>query len=375
MILLKTLKRYKKALLLLACFLLVASSSASLVGYAESKESTKPVVWEFSSMLPATHYSQVPFQEFATKVEKATEGRLKFKLNWAGSLLAGPETLAAVMKGTINSGFVGTNWHPDLIPYFQVLEFPMGMLPNKPLKTVDDVRAFWLEYLKLFWRDDIEKQMSKHLESKGVKALWGSSMPPIFLYTRKPIDTTDDWKGLKTRSYSALGAEFIKAMGGAPLVLPSGEVYTSWERGLVDAGITAYSSMYGLKWFEVAKVANHWPIQGGVPFYFIVNKDAWDALPKDVWATVERVLKEMDPAKKTFELGWVSEEKAVNEFLTKYKGTIVPVSIEELRAAQEKAIPAYQKVITALRSEGKKLVEVVWGKTWSDKFMDRVLQQ
>ena len=334
----------------------------------------KPIVWEFSSMLPNTHFSQVPFEEFAKRVEEATGGLLRVKLNWSGTLLPGPETLAAVMEGTIQSGFIGTNWHPDLIPDFQVLEFPMALLPDKPLKTTDDIRGFWSDFLDVYSAKDVQTHLRQHLESKGVKALWITSMPPIFVYSQKPIATLDDWKGVKVRTTGPIASEFISAVGGTPVVVSTGEVYTSWERGLVDAGITAYSSMASLKWFEVANVANHWTIQGGAPMCFIASGSAWNALPANIRTTVEQVLSELEPSKMSFELGLPSEEKAVNDLLTQYKGQIVSVSVDNLKAGREKAIPVYKKIIKDLGPGGGDWVKLVWGKEWGDEFLARVLE-
>jgi TRAP-type mannitol/chloroaromatic compound transport system substrate-binding protein len=51
---------------------------------------------------------------------------------------------------------------------------------------------------------------------------------------RKPINSLEDMKGLKMR-IPGLGGEVFSKMGVNPILLPAGEIYTSLERGVIDA--------------------------------------------------------------------------------------------------------------------------------------------
>jgi TRAP-type C4-dicarboxylate transport system substrate-binding protein len=69
---------------------------------------------------------------------------------------------------------------------------------------------------------------------------------------KKPIPPDGDWAGRKirgTRSYHGI----IRALGGAPVVLPPGEIYPALERGVVDGSAWPTSGALGFKWYEVAK--------------------------------------------------------------------------------------------------------------------------
>jgi TRAP-type mannitol/chloroaromatic compound transport system substrate-binding protein len=51
---------------------------------------------------------------------------------------------------------------------------------------------------------------------------------------RKPIESLEDMNGLKMR-IPGLGGEVFAKMGVNPILLPAGEIYTSLERGVIDA--------------------------------------------------------------------------------------------------------------------------------------------
>jgi len=50
-----------------------------------------------------------------------------------------------------------------------------------------------------------------------------------------PLDGVDDLKGLKMRAPEGPIANVFAAFGAAPVNLPSSEVYTSIDKGVVDA--------------------------------------------------------------------------------------------------------------------------------------------
>lgn len=56
----------------------------------------------------------------------------------------------------------------------------------------------------------------------------------VFLHSRKPVRTLEDLKGLKIRTAGAW-LEMVKEMGAAPVTMAAGEIFTSLERGVIDA--------------------------------------------------------------------------------------------------------------------------------------------
>jgi TRAP-type mannitol/chloroaromatic compound transport system substrate-binding protein len=100
-----------------------------------------------------------------------------------------------------------------------------------------------------------------------------------FLHSRKPVRTLDDLKGLKIRTAGAW-LEISKSLGAAPVTMPGAEVYTSLERGTIDA--TEWGTLYENISPGFNKIAKYVIIPGVhqpvAPFEVLINKDAWAKL-------------------------------------------------------------------------------------------------
>src|SRR5436305_1819307 len=71
----------------------------------------------------------------------------------------------------------------------------------------------------------------------------------------------------------------IKALGGVPVVMPMGDVYTSIEKGVVDGGCAPANVMLATKHHEVAKYRVE-PRFGLLVSMIGMNLDRWNKLPK-----------------------------------------------------------------------------------------------
>ena len=95
-------------------------------------------------------------------------------------------------------------------------------------------------------------------------------------YTRRPLSDENDWKGRKIRgvvSYHGV----IRALGGEPVVLPVGEIYSALEKGVVDGACMPAAGMIANKHFEVAKYRME-PTFGSTNVLFAMNMSKWQRL-------------------------------------------------------------------------------------------------
>jgi TRAP-type C4-dicarboxylate transport system substrate-binding protein len=95
-------------------------------------------------------------------------------------------------------------------------------------------------------------------------------------YVRQPLSAQDDWKGRKIRgvvSYHGV----IRALGGEPVVLPIGEIYSALERGVVDGACMPAAGMLANKHYEVAKYRVE-PTFGSTNVIFAMNLAKWQRL-------------------------------------------------------------------------------------------------
>jgi len=99
----------------------------------------------------------------------------------------------------------------------------------------------------------------------------------------KKITNIEDFKGLKMRM-PGLGGKVLSKIGASPVLISGGELYTSLERGVIDA--TEWMGPfhdYKMGFHEIAKYYYYpgWH-EAGTQLEFTVNKEKYEALPDDL---------------------------------------------------------------------------------------------
>ncbi len=121
----------------------------------------------------------------------------------------------------------------------------------------------------------------------------GTTGPQMGGWFKKEIHSLSDLKGLKMR-IPGLGGEVMKKLGVNPVLLPAGEIYTSLERGTIDATEwvgPALDSMMGF-----AKAAPYyytgWHEPGSI-LEITFNKTRWEKLSNEHKAIITAASEEM----------------------------------------------------------------------------------
>ncbi len=103
----------------------------------------------------------------------------------------------------------------------------------------------------------------------------------------REINALKDLEGLKMR-IPGLGGEVLKRLGGTPVNLPGGEIFTSLKSGAIDA--TEWVGPYNDLAFGLYKAAKYYYYPGwhepGTTLECFINKKAFEALPKDLQSIV-----------------------------------------------------------------------------------------
>ena len=130
----------------------------------------------------------------------------------------------------------------------------------------------------------------KEIEAAGIVVMphiWGNGMRQV-TNSVHPVNVPADLEGLKLRMPpSKIFIDMFRAFGAATTPLNFNELYSAMQTKLVDGAELPLSAMEGMHVAEVQKylsMTNH--IWAGK--WLIANKDAWNALPKDIQAIVVR---------------------------------------------------------------------------------------
>ncbi|MGZ3347343.1 MAG: TRAP transporter substrate-binding protein [Xanthobacteraceae bacterium] len=107
-------------------------------------------------------------------------------------------------------------------------------------------------------------------------------------FYRKEINTVEDLKGLRFR-IGGLGGTILSKLGVIAQQIPTGEIYTSLERGTIDAA--EWIGPYDDEKLGLHKVAKYYYYpgwwEGSAQVTLLVNLKAWEALPATYKAAFE----------------------------------------------------------------------------------------
>jgi TRAP-type mannitol/chloroaromatic compound transport system substrate-binding protein len=98
---------------------------------------------------------------------------------------------------------------------------------------------------------------------------------------RNPVNTIEDFKGLKMR-IPGLGGQVMARIGAVPQALPGGDIYPALERGAIDA--TEWVGPYDDEKLGFYKIAKNYYYPGWWEpcsmYHVMVNLTKWAELPK-----------------------------------------------------------------------------------------------
>lgn len=253
--------------------------------------------WDLAAAYPATNFHTENLNQFAKDVDAATAGKIKITVHPNAALFKAPEIKRAVQGGQAQVGEI-------LLPNFENEWRVFG---------VDSIPFLATSYAQSFKLYQAQKPvLEKKLESQGMKLLYAVAWPPQGIYTKKPVNSGADLKGIKWRAYSPATARIAELVGAQPVTVQAAEFSQALATGVVESTMTSGATGVDSKLYEQLKY--YYDTQAWLPKNaVVVNKKAFEALPK---AEQDAVLKAAADAEKR---GWTNSEKVTTETVAKLK--------------------------------------------------------
>ena len=140
--------------------------------------------------------------------------------------------------------------------------------------------------------DDIASGLTRH---NLVPLAYYDSGARSFYTRGKAINEPGDLRGLKIRVQpSDMWVAMMRAFGANATPLPTGEVYSALQTGVVDGAENNYPSYQSFRHFEVAKfysVSEH----SMAPELLVMSKRSHDRLPKELQDMLRQAAKDSVP--------------------------------------------------------------------------------
>tara|TARA_Y200000002_G_scaffold94367_1_gene76091 strand:+ start:80 stop:1108 length:1029 start_codon:yes stop_codon:yes gene_type:complete len=229
------------------------------------------IVARMSGHWSPTHQSSIHSQMFADEVTKRSDGRLKIEYYPSKQLFGIREVLGAITSGAVElGGVVGVVSFPPINKNFNVASYP-GLFAS-----YEQQRGFFLNSGKgqEIWGDITRKSNSQLI-------MYNPVGPVMTFSSARELTGIDVMEGLKARRLLKSELPMWKALGANAVSLPTGEVYTSLQTGMIDTINSPPGSIEAYSWWEYLAYGQK-PYQYFADAYIMANRDWMNSLPDDL---------------------------------------------------------------------------------------------
>ena len=225
----------------------------------------------------ANHFHTKGSEKFASLVKDYTKGSVDITVHPGSSLVKG-NPLKAVKDGTVAMA--------DMFIPFTAGGGKVFGISALPFIATSYEDAYKLYQISKPAYEDTAKKWNQ-------KLLYSVTWPASGFYANKKMESIEDFKGVKTRTYDKNSADFVNGAGGNAVALPWGEVYSALRTGMVDSVITSSTSGKDGKFWEVlnnfTKISYAYPLQA-----VTINLDYWNSLDKSQQEAILKAAAEIE---------------------------------------------------------------------------------
>jgi TRAP-type C4-dicarboxylate transport system substrate-binding protein len=208
-------------------------------------------------------------KEFADRVAKASNGRIKPEIYPVSQLGSIPRQIEGVQFGSIQVAEIPPEFFVGIDERFEVMAAP-GLVDSleQAQRLADD--------------PEVRKLMLGLGAEKGLHGAAIFPALPSSIIARTPIRHLADFKGKKIRIFASdFQKTSFERLGATPVAMSLGDVLPALNQGTIDGAIAGITVFTAMKYQDAAKYVT----ETGQPYIFLVlefSKKWYEALPKDL---------------------------------------------------------------------------------------------
>ncbi|MEM1428516.1 MAG: TRAP transporter substrate-binding protein [Pseudomonadota bacterium] len=229
-----------------------------------------------------SHHSAIHAQMFADEVNRRAEGRLRIDVFPSGQLFGIRDQLGAVTSGAVEiGGIVPIVSFAPINENYNVTAYP-GLFGS-----YEQQRAFFMEtdVGRAIW-DDIATRSNTTL-------LMYNPVGPVMAFSgANELSSVEAMEGLSARALIRSERPLWEALGANTVSLPTGEVYTALQTGMINALNSPPGSIAAYSWWEYLSFGQL-PYQYFSDAYMVANTRWFEGLPEDLQQILIDVGQEM----------------------------------------------------------------------------------
>jgi TRAP-type C4-dicarboxylate transport system substrate-binding protein len=247
---------------------LVGAALLAIAMLAPVAASAQVITVKMATLVPEGSSWHLVLKETADKWNKISGGKVRVILYPSGTQGDDPDVVRKMRLGTLNAGVLTAVGVAEIDKGVWALAIPMAY------NDYDEV-YFVLEKMRA--------KLEASMEAKGFVVLNWMDGGWIRFFTQKPVVTPNDLKTLKLFQWAGdtKTLEIWKAAGFNPVPLPSTELATALQTGLVEAFGASPQIAVITRYYENAKNMTDvsWALLLGAT---VISKTTWERIPADL---------------------------------------------------------------------------------------------
>lgn len=286
-----------------------------------------PMVLTLAHNMSDTHTVHIAMEEFAQKVTERTDGRIQIKIYPNGLLGSETEVIEQLMAGVVSMTKVSA---PGLATYNEA--YHTFGLPY----IFDDTQDFY----HIMDSQQMEDFFLSSSEDGFVSITYYTSGARSFYTVDRAIRKPEDLRGLKIRVQDMKSqTDMVKALGGTPVAMSYGDVYTSLQTGIIDGTENNETALTTGQHGEVCKVYSN-DQHAMIPDVLVMSAKVWENIsPADQQIILEAAHESTDSHKAAWD---AAIDQAVEQAKTQMGVTFVDdVDKEAFRQATSGMLTEY----------------------------------
>ncbi|EDM71107.1 phosphoribosylaminoimidazole synthetase [Roseobacter sp. AzwK-3b] len=306
-------------------------TSVALTGAAQAAEIELKLAW-LTADSPTDPYA-IAAHAFKDELEAALPGRVEVQLFPNRQLGDDKEILEGLQFGTIDLGIITNAVVANLEPTYQLVDLPFLFGSAEQAHSVLD--------------GAVGQQLAENLSAHGVVSL-GAAEGGFrnMINNTRPVRTPEDVEGVKYRTMqNPVFIEMFSSLGGSPVPMAWGEVFTAMQQGTVDGLEIPASVVNSNNYADVTKYLS-FTRHTYSAIHLLMSERSLDRLPEDVQQAV------MDAGRAAI----VEQRKAVAaaeaDVVEALKAQGMEINdIEDVSAFRAKVGPVYERFEPTIGAE------------------------
>ncbi|HWR09504.1 TRAP transporter substrate-binding protein [Sporomusa sp.] len=324
---------------LAACLAVVLGAGIMVAGCGGAKkdgaagDTQKP---KYTFRLAEAHPSDYPTtlgdKKFAELVNERSKGRIQIKVFDSAQLGDEKSVVQQIQMGSLEFTRVSTGNLAEFNKAFGVFSLPY---------IFNDDAHVW-RYLD----SEAGKQLLASLDKSKMVGLAYYSSGSRSFYTKNPVKTPEDLKGMKIRVIqNAINIDLMKAFGASATPMAYGEVFSALQTGVIDGAENNAPSFLTASHNQAVKnyvLDSH----QRVPEVLMMSKLAWDKLSEEDRSLIRQAA--LDSVQYQKEQWDRFDKDAMDKLI---KSGVVVTEIKDVKPWQDAAKPVVEKYGVDFKAE------------------------